>query len=98
MTTIRLLSAGLVATAMLIAPAMARQHHVTPRHQTLGDFTRPTISGSAGFHATRQRGIFAKEVNDLLAPQLTSDDDLVPHYPRYTWNTFLARSTPLLLT
>ena len=34
MTTIRLLSAGLVATAMLIAPAMARQHHVTPRHQT----------------------------------------------------------------
>lgn len=34
MTTIRLLSAGLVATAMFIAPAMARQHHVTPRHQT----------------------------------------------------------------
>jgi hypothetical protein len=34
MTTIRLLSAGLVATAMFIAPAMARQHHVTPRHQS----------------------------------------------------------------
>src|ERR1043166_7643731 len=31
MTTIRFLSAGLIATAMLIAPAMARQHHVTPR-------------------------------------------------------------------
>ena len=34
MTTIRLLSAGLVATAMFMTPAMARQHHVTPRHQT----------------------------------------------------------------
>ena len=33
MTTIKLLSAGLVATAMFIAPAMARHHHVTPRHQ-----------------------------------------------------------------
>jgi hypothetical protein len=31
MTTIRFLSAGLIATAMFIAPAMARQHHVTPR-------------------------------------------------------------------
>jgi len=31
MTTIRFLSAGLIGTAMLIAPAMARQHHVTPR-------------------------------------------------------------------
>ena len=31
MTTTRFLSAGLIATAMFIAPAMARQHHVTPR-------------------------------------------------------------------
>ena len=32
MTTIRLLSAGLVAAAMFIAPAMAREHRVTTRH------------------------------------------------------------------
>ena len=34
------------------------------------------MSGSAGFHADQARGKLAKEVNDLLAPQLTSDDDL----------------------
>jgi hypothetical protein len=32
MTTIKLLSAGLIAAAMLASPAMAREHHVT-RHQ-----------------------------------------------------------------
>jgi hypothetical protein len=32
MTTIKLLSAGLVAAAMLASPAMAREHHVTKRH------------------------------------------------------------------
>jgi hypothetical protein len=36
MTTIRLLSAGLIATAMFIAPAMAREHRVTPRHHAEG--------------------------------------------------------------
>jgi hypothetical protein len=55
--------------------------HVTRRHQThgvteLGDFTRPMMSGSAGFHADQARGNLAKEANDLLAPQLTRDDDL----------------------
>jgi hypothetical protein len=34
------------------------------------------MSGSAGFHADQARGNLAKEVNDLLAPQLTNDDDL----------------------
>ena len=32
MTKLELLSAGLVAAAMLATPAMARQHHVTSRH------------------------------------------------------------------
>jgi hypothetical protein len=55
--------------------------HVARRHQAhgvteLGDFTCPMMSGSAGFHADQARGNLAKEVNDLLAPQLTSDDDL----------------------
>jgi hypothetical protein len=36
MTTIRLLSAGLIAAAMFIAPAMARQNHATPRHHAEG--------------------------------------------------------------
>src|ERR1700745_2533868 len=42
----------------------------------LGDFTRPMMSGSAGFHADQARRNFAKEVDDLLAPQLTADDHL----------------------
>ena len=33
MTTIRLLSAGLIATATFLAPALAREHHVTSRHR-----------------------------------------------------------------
>jgi hypothetical protein len=33
------------------------------------------MSGSAGFHADQARGNLAKEVDDLLAPQLRSDDD-----------------------
>jgi hypothetical protein len=32
MTTIKLLSAGLIAAAMLATPAMAREDHVTRRH------------------------------------------------------------------
>lgn len=32
MTTIKFLSAGLIATAMFTAPSVARQHHVAPRH------------------------------------------------------------------
>jgi hypothetical protein len=32
MTKIKLLSAGLIATAMLAMPAMARENYVTKRH------------------------------------------------------------------
>lgn len=32
MTKIKLLSAGLIATAMLATPAMAREHYVAQRH------------------------------------------------------------------
>ena len=53
MTTIRLLSAGLVATAMLIAPAMARQHHVTPRHQT------ESIDAAAGGRSLLRRSLWS---------------------------------------
>jgi hypothetical protein len=34
------------------------------------------MSGSAGFHADQARGNLAQEVDDLLASQLTGDDDL----------------------
>jgi len=55
--------------------------HVARRHQThgvteLGDFARPMMSGSAGFHTDQARRNLAKEVDELLAPQLTADDDL----------------------
>src|SRR5262249_39826360 len=54
---------------------------VARRHQThgmtkLGDIARPMMSGSAGFHADQASRNLAKEVDDLLAPQLTGDDDL----------------------
>lgn len=42
----------------------------------LGDFTRPVMSSSAGFHADQARRNLPKEVDDLLAPQLPADDDL----------------------
>ena len=42
----------------------------------LGDFTRPMMSGSAGFHTDQASGNLAKKVDDLLAPQLTGDDNL----------------------
>ena len=42
----------------------------------LGDFTRPMMSGSTGFHTDQTRRKLAKEVQDLLAPQLTGDDNL----------------------
>jgi hypothetical protein len=42
----------------------------------LGDFTRPVMSGTAGFHADQARRNLAKEVDDLLAPQLAGDGDL----------------------
>jgi hypothetical protein len=32
MTKLKLLSAALIAAATLATPAMAREHHVTPRH------------------------------------------------------------------
>jgi hypothetical protein len=55
--------------------------HVARWHQTngvteLGDFTCPMMSGSAGFHTDQASGKLAKDVQDLLAPQLTSDDNL----------------------
>jgi len=34
------------------------------------------MSGSAGFHTDQASRNLAKEVDDLLAPQLTGDDDL----------------------
>jgi len=71
--------------------------HVARRHQThgvteFGDFARPMMSGPAGLHANRARRNLAKEVDDLLVPQLTGDDDLARTI------TFLARSTPMVLT
>jgi hypothetical protein len=36
MTTLKLLSAGLVAAGMLATPALAREHHSSPRYVTQG--------------------------------------------------------------
>src|SRR3954468_19797360 len=54
--------------------------HVARRHQThgvteLGDFTRPMMSGSAGLYTDQAWRYLAEGLYDLLAPQLTGDDD-----------------------
>jgi hypothetical protein len=72
MTTIRLLSAGLVATAIFIVPAMARQHHVTPRYQAEGiDAGAPQggryINGTSCVPAPRV-GAFATQPWDKAPP------------------------------
>ena len=46
MITIRLLSAGLIAAGMFVAPAMARDHRGTPRHHAEGiDTAAPQGAG-----------------------------------------------------
>src|SRR5664279_260254 len=55
--------------------------HVARRHQAngvteLGYFTCPMVAGSAGLHTDQATGELAKKVQDLLAPQLTGDDNL----------------------
>ena len=72
MTTIRFLSAGLIATAMFIAPAMARQHHVTPRPHAEGiDAGAPQgtryIDGTFCIPAPRV-GAFATQPWDKASP------------------------------
>jgi hypothetical protein len=63
MTTIKLLSAGLIATAMLASPAMARTSHVTSRYlaEDANAHASPTaryIDGHVGIPAPRV-GAFA---------------------------------------
>ena len=41
MATLKLLSAALFAAAVIAAPAMARQHHVTSRHSTDSAYASP---------------------------------------------------------
>src|SRR3974377_2628929 len=63
--------------------------HVARRHQThgvteFGDFTRPMMSGSTGFHADQASRNLAKEVDALLAPQLAGEDGPSPTIPAGT--------------
>jgi len=72
MTTIRLLSVGLIATAMFIAPAMARERHATPRHRAEGiDARAPQgaryIDGTFCIPAPRV-GAFATQPWDKAPP------------------------------
>jgi hypothetical protein len=65
MTKLELLSAGLVATAMLATPAMARQAHVTSRHLAAATYASGTpvaryIDGRVCYPAPRV-GAFATQ-------------------------------------
>ena len=56
MTTIKLLSAGLVAAAMLASPAMAREHHATRRHVAVESYTQadPAVHYADGRNCIRE--------------------------------------------
>jgi hypothetical protein len=62
MTIIKLLSAGLIATAMLVTPVMARENHMA-EHHVAGETnarTSPTagyIDGHVGFPAPRAEAL-----------------------------------------
>ncbi|XDV57481.1 hypothetical protein AB8Z38_33910 [Bradyrhizobium sp. LLZ17] len=63
MTKIKLLSAGLIATAMLATPAMAREHYVAQRHVAAAASTaerdvdgRVCVPAPAWAHLRRRRG------------------------------------------
>ena len=68
MTKLKLLSAALIATAMLATPAMARKSHVTSRHlaEDANASASPTahyIHGPVGIRAPRL-GAFATAPSD----------------------------------
>lgn len=71
MTKFKLLSAGLITAAMLAAPAMAREHHVTSRHQAGAVVNAPAdaryIDGQLCIPAPRV-GAFATQPWDNAPP------------------------------
>ena len=54
MTTIKLLSAGLVAAAMLASPAMAREHRVTKRHVAMEANATSAVHYADGRNCVRE--------------------------------------------
>ena len=65
MTTIKLLSAGLIATAMLVTPAMARENYVGERH-VVGETNARTSPTARYFDG--HVGVPAPRVEALPAP------------------------------
>jgi hypothetical protein len=65
MTTIKLLSAGLIAAAMLATPAIARENHIAERH-VAGETNART--SPAAHYLDGRVGISAPRVRALPAP------------------------------
>ena len=68
MTKLKLLSATLIATAMIATPAMARTSHVTSRHRAMDAYASASpiaryIDGRVGIRAPRV-GAFATAPSD----------------------------------
>jgi hypothetical protein len=65
MTKLKLLSAALIATAMLTTPAMARENHVTSQHRAEDANASPSyIGGGDGFRGDDFGGGFAGTPDD----------------------------------
>jgi hypothetical protein len=66
MTSVKVLSALLIAGSMLLGPAMAREHHLRTRHSVRDSYATsvtPNVASSEGLSCTRapRVGAFASD-------------------------------------
>ncbi|HWL19711.1 MAG TPA: hypothetical protein VNS33_08595 [Bradyrhizobium sp.] len=78
MATRKLLSAALFAAAVIAAPAMARQHHVTSRHSTDSAYASPESYAVApdapyGYRAYGYRCVPAPRVGSFAGQPWDND-------------------------
>src|SRR3954471_15861261 len=71
------------------------QPHLVPQ---LGDLTCPVVSARARLHGDKTARLRGEEGEHLIAPQPLAEQDSPETLAPCAWNTFLARSNPIVLT
>src|SRR3954471_7367390 len=71
------------------------QPHLVPQ---LGDLTCPVVSARARLHGDKTARLRGEEGEHLIAPQPLAEQDSPEALAPCAWNTFLARSNPIVLT
>src|ERR671911_2293934 len=64
----------------------------------LSDGAAPIVRARAGLHGDDAAGLACEEGQHLLAPELLAEQDGAGRARPCAWNTFLARSKPMVLT